>query len=319
MKILYLTGNGEDYLSDLSLHGLTSLNHEIDLVNKKDFLFDDFPSKKTNQLYGMGFTYSALISNDKVNTISLNEARKKIKSKNYDLIVFPEVHKFSRFLLYSIINKNKVAVMDGEDDVFFSITKQYFAYSILYSIKNLSLAPIFRFYIKTKVLFYLHGKRVTFFKRELLPNQNAFPISFAIPEEKINKEAFKKNRFMSILNPCVRETYIYNNEFDYYKGYKDSYFGLTKKKGGWDCLRHYEILANDCIPYFPDLISCPVTTMMNFPKNLIFEANELYEKTIDKWNEREWFELHEKLRIFTINELTTKKLAEYIINKSIKS
>jgi hypothetical protein len=286
MKILYLSGLGEDYLSDLSLHGITELNHSIDLINKKSFLFNDYPKEKKTQLYGMGFTYSGLIDSNKVRLIDSKIAKKRIKTKYYDLIIFPEVHKFSKLLLYSIIYNNKVAVLDGEDDIFFSISKQFFAYSILYSIKNFRLAPIFKFYIRTRILFFLHGKKVTFFKRELLPGQNALPISFAIPEEKINIDSFNKTRMMSILNPCIRETYIYKGEAEYYQGYKDSYFGLTKKKGGWDCLRHYEILANDCIPYFPDLISCPTTTMSNFPKDLILEANGLYECSLEQWDKR---------------------------------
>ena len=40
------------------------------------------------------------------------------------------------------------------------------------------------------------------------------------------------------------------NESDYYKDYQRSYFAITCKKGGWDCLRHYEILANAVSPTF---------------------------------------------------------------------
>ena len=32
-----------------------------------------------------------------------------------------------------------------------------------------------------------------------------------------------------------------------------AWFALTRPKGGWDCLRHYEILAAGTLPYFLDL------------------------------------------------------------------
>lgn len=46
-----------------------------------------------------------------------------------------------------------------------------------------------------------------------------------------------------------------DDEAAYHKMYQNSLFALTKKKGGWDCLRHYEILANGCIPIFETLSS----------------------------------------------------------------
>ena len=40
-------------------------------------------------------------------------------------------------------------------------------------------------------------------------------------------------------------------------------------------MRHYEILGNYCLPYFPDLKNCPLDTLFNFPKELILESNDL--------------------------------------------
>ena len=54
--------------------------------------------------------------------------------------------------------------------------------------------------------------------------------------------------------------------------YRQSMFALTSKKGGWDCLRHYEILAAGCIPIFEDLDSCPPDTLVSFPKKILREA-----------------------------------------------
>ena len=74
-----------------------------------------------------------------------------------------------------------------------------------------------------------------------------------------------------------------NQEKEYLQNYRDSFFSHTRKKGGWDCLRHYEILANGCIPIFPELEKCPSTTMTTFPKQLVIDANrELIPFTDDK-------------------------------------
>jgi len=36
-----------------------------------------------------------------------------------------------------------------------------------------------------------------------------------------------------------------------------SKFGITTKRGGWDCLRHYELAANGCVLCFRDLDAKP--------------------------------------------------------------
>lgn len=78
------------------------------------------------------------------------------------------------------------------------------------------------------------------------------PISFSIPEEKVVNEVPEKSIILANYNPTGvgSKFYKYDNENDYYNGYKKALFAITRKKGGWDCMRHYEILANGCIPIF---------------------------------------------------------------------
>ena len=49
-------------------------------------------------------------------------------------------------------------------------------------------------------------------------------------------------------------------------------------------MRHYEIMANGCIPYFPNIEQCPPNTMALLPKHLIIEGNKLYETVKDKYS-----------------------------------
>jgi hypothetical protein len=46
---------------------------------------------------------------------------------------------------------------------------------------------------------------------------------------------------------------VFDKEKDYYKDIQTSKFGITTKRAGWDCLRHYEIAANGAVLCFKDL------------------------------------------------------------------
>jgi hypothetical protein len=135
-----------------------------------------------------------------------------------------------------------------------------------------------------------------------------YPISFSIPESKIIKDIPKKKKILAINIPGDFKTYIFTNENSFNKDYQNSICGVTQKKGGWDCLRHYQILANGCIPYFIDLENCPTTIMTHFPKEIIIKAmNEVKSGTL---NYNTTIAL---LLEYTRNNLTTKKMAEYVL------
>lgn len=143
------------------------------------------------------------------------------------------------------------------------------------------------------------------------------PITFSIPEEKICNTPHVKTKIVSNLIPGDISTYIYNTEEEYYKEYQQSFFALTMKKAGWDCMRHYEIIANGCIPYFIDIENCPKNTMYLLPKELIIEGNSLYKKFYKNPSEsmNEYYELQQKMMDYTKEHLTTKKMAQYVLSQ----
>jgi len=146
------------------------------------------------------------------------------------------------------------------------------------------------------------------------------PISFCFPEEKIINSIPQKTKVLSSLIPGNMSTYIYNNESDYYNEYRQSLFAMTTKKAGWDCMRHYEIMANGCIPYFPNIEACPPMTMALLPKDLLIQGNALYKKykdaNINEIDLSECNELINKYLEYVRNHLTTAKMAKYILNKA---
>ena len=189
-----------------------------------------------------------------------------------------------------------------------------------------------------------------YFKRELLSEDRRIkPISFAIPKYKILKEIdYHPKNILAPLIPGKLNTYIYDNESSYYEMYKKSIFALTYKKAGWDCLRHYEILMNGCIPLFLDIENCPKNIITTLPKvkliDLLKEFNNIFSfynpfkifkkkhltfqrmfkilkfnfksdnlENFIKENERV-FELKKDLLNFTKKNLTTETLAKYTLD-----
>lgn len=114
-----------------------------------------------------------------------------------------------------------------------------------------------------------------------------YPLSYSLPDEMVvvGESVMEccKTRIWAEINPMDRSTYRFRcgQEAEYHQQYRDAMFAYTLKKGGWDCLRHYEIMVNGCIPVFVDLEHCPRDTLMSFPKELVAEANRLFGPLVE--------------------------------------
>lgn len=154
----------------------------------------------------------------------------------------------------------------------------------------------------------------------LLCHADPYPIQFAMPQDKIVKEVPDKDQDFAYIIPGQLNTYIFNNEADYYNDYQRSYFAITRAKAGWDCMRHYEILANGCIPYFLDIDKCNPNTMYFLPKELIIEAMNLPGVSYlhidhNKFDKVKYYELLNKMLDHARTYLTIQSMANYLINK----
>jgi hypothetical protein len=278
MNILYITkGDHVDYQNDCLLIGLKELyGSSVVDINKQLHNYETYDTSLVNSLYGKGMTVSRVLPDLEVDRTNLSA---KIKNNFFDLIVYGSIWRCDDHLekVLEHYPKNKVIAIDGEDHVF--IHKSY-------------------------------GLGIKYFKRELTEkHERLYPISFAFPTNKLNFKGTKIKNFAHI-TPLDTSTYIYDKEIDYYNDYNSSRFGVTMKKGGWDCLRHYEILANGCIPYFISIEKCPDLTLTDFPKNLCKEVNELFK---NEKPEKIFEEYIEKFQTHFINNNTTQKLGEKFI------
>ena len=327
MKILYIHANPDesefynDYLSDLLLHGLRE-NFGKDIIDYPGswHLYDDEVQKRQinqNKLWGKGFTLNNSLN--EFNSFDRTDISSKIKNNFFDLVIYSSIRRSDLFLDLVIDKKIKHVYIDGEDDTF----------------------------IDTK-----YSNKSLYFKRELNEKVcNILPISFAIPKSKIVKNINQNPKdLLAPLIPGKLDSYIYEKERDYYDMYFNSLFALTYKKAGWDCLRHYEILANGCIPLFLDLKNCPQETMKTLPKENLLSILNQNEFILSYYNPFKIFKkkfltfskiikginllyknkdvnvflknneginfLRQELLEYTKSELTTSKLAKYVIEKS---
>jgi len=165
------------------------------------------------------------------------------------------------------------------------------------------------------------ANRTTYFKREMIGEPNEFfrPISFAMPNVKCRLDLAEKIKPLGTVIPGHMNTYVFSREKDYYNDYASSLFAVTCKKSGWDCMRHYEILANRCVPYFADIDHCPINIMKTLDKELLSYIKkqvdvtgfEYYMPGQPGWDQyKEW---EEKLHIHFINNCTTLQLGNYML------
>lgn len=249
-------------------------------------MYNSFPEKQKTKLYGKGFTLYGLLEDS--NDIDRSDLESKIEKHYFDLIVYGSIQRCQDYLplVLSTYNSDKIIFIDGEDK------------------------PIILNYLLTR------GK---YFKRELYEeNRYLLPIHFTVPKEKFvaNLEDLDKNNFFAPCNPTDKTTYIYEAEKEYYQQYQESFFGITIKKAGWDCLRHYEIIAQGCAPYFYEIRECPYLTMHKFPRYEVLKLMQI----ADEYLASEYLDLDgyltnlEYLFNYAQKYLTTEALAKYIIN-----
>jgi hypothetical protein len=288
MKILYITNHNDiarasggfinDYQNDLVFYGLRELFGD-DVVDSTQIisLYKEYEGKIHPQHLWGGMTAFWLIGDNNIDRTDIEE---KIKGQYYDLIIYGAIKRCKNY--YDLVSKcyppNKVILIDGND--------------------KSDLDPLYEKHL--------------YFKRELITDHsNLLPITFGIPTNKLAIPNKNKIQEYATCIPGQPETYIFKEEQPYYEDYQKSYYGVTTKKAGWDCMRHYEILGNYCMPYFIGLEDCPKNTLANLPKELLLEGREL----ANNFDSQKYFIILDEIFNYTKENLTTKNIANYILSK----
>lgn len=281
LKILFFTHPYQDYLADSLLHGFKSLNEVVVYdYPRKNILYKD--GKNDQGITGNGMTLYYLLDEDKINRFDLfypllfkkfNPKYDQWFNKKYDLVIFSNIsNQFGYFIQFlPFLDKHNTLIFDGEDSP--------------------AIYPYYGFFWRRPLFWFLPRahKRFKYFKREWTPDskffryfkiipkpllkllpelKNLHKISFSIPEEKIIKSLPVKIKLFTkhIVDEEVASNvegsftkYAFENEDEYYRDLQESKFGITTKRSGWDCLRHYEIAANGAVICFRELDKKPDT------------------------------------------------------------
>ena len=233
-----------DYMSDCVYHGLKSLlGTDVQTRYDQFHMYTDIPEGYANNFHGKGFTLCSNLSPELRNTIDQPSMIDNLKQKVYDYVIFSRMSRSTQHYdeVCKYYDDNEIIIIDGHD--ISDIEEKY--------------------------------RKHTYFKRELVeaPSKTLHPISFSIPEEKLvplDRNVFKTNELAQVI-PGEMSTYTFASEEAYYNDYEVSLYGVTHKKGGWDCMRHLEVMANKCLPLFRDIEECPQHTMVDYRKDLIAE------------------------------------------------
>jgi len=289
MKILMTKSwNEPEYLDDGLLHGLRSIfGSNVVEYPRMWHMYEDsfgFGKKELSSICARGFTYYGRMEDP---TVDRTDLENKIQAGFFDIII---MHPWYPSPLHDIIMqytpKTNIAWIDGRDE--------------------------------TKILeeFIPTGR---YFKRELTSGrQDVIPISFGFPEERIQLP-IDKFRSVSPLIPGEMSTYIYFEEAEYYKQYNESMFGITTKKGGWDCLRHYEIMGSQCVPWFLDLAFCPPRICTTLPKFELLTVNRLINEhgadTFLTKFRQQYIDINARVQEHFARNCTTAALATYLLDQ----
>jgi hypothetical protein len=230
------------------LHGLRKIlgSSVVDYPRKK-VLYKDFSESPQEALHGKGFTlYTQAIEDVPSRELGEYSAVLYGVTNAYGVTDFPELNKLAP----------QVYFLDGHDN------------------EIIQKKPCF--------------------KREMFKEEaGVFPTGFGIPSYQIRKidlsikkQLFQKTAPKACFDDEHREFnrthYIFNTEEEYYRDMAESWFGLTCKKGGWDSLRHYEIIASGACLIFKRYNDKPALCSPQKLPVFTYNTNEELLELMDK-------------------------------------
>ena len=293
MKILYVTITDKkqqgDYLEIMALRSLRCVlgDNCIDYPKKK-ILYDDWSEVDKPSLHGKGFT---------IYTPPLEEIESRdyedvdaivygfINKPHYVNDVYPEIEKLDKPRIY----------IDGHDDA--EVVK-------IPSIKHELHAPQPRVYPMNLAI----------------PSSKIREIDFSIKTQVIPNTAPPYSRFgPQIMGIQGRQLYIFDDEEEYYDDMARSWFGLSCRKGSWDALRNYEIIAAGAVLLFRDYIHKPKfaspvgvpAISYSTPDELVALINHFLPNGQPT---EEYVNILNAQRKWLINMATEEKVGEYLIS-----
>ena len=258
LRLLFLADDREDYLADGVLHGLRQLPHlEVLDWPRKDCLYEGGRACRVAPQFavrGGGFSLYGLLQ-EPPGGIDRSQIWRRLEGGWFEAVVLSNVWRQWGLLLQwrELLARLPLLLLDGDDD------------ERLYPRSGTRLR---QFGLGTGLSRLLQAPTTHMFKREFTPRSRAWglrlqlhPLGFSIPEVAIVASVPSKTQIFPshIVDGELRvrvggsASYAFADEAAYRADLGTSRFGITTRRAGWDCLRHYEIAASGTIPCFRDL------------------------------------------------------------------
>ncbi len=280
MKILHINDfTRPDYMNDIVFHGGKKMFGDgYETTSPANYMYSDWLPHKQS-LYGRGFTLYCRLERPTSEPTEA-EVLEKIRSRYYDRVIFGAAHRWQLHidLVSRHYRRSEVAFIDGEDEDDIA-------------------------WPATEVGVY--------FKRELPAHHGALlPIGFGVPREIFRRDV-PKTQILAATIPNFNKEYAFTDEAEYHMEYARSSIAITTRKHGWDALRHYEIVANFCMPHFPGLESCPASTLSHFPKEEVVRYNSSCGMSVSDG----WQQAMESVWGHCLENCTTEAVFRYVMGK----
>ncbi|MCS3753158.1 hypothetical protein GGP79_001103 [Salinibacter ruber] len=338
IKILFICPKQEDFLSDSLLHGLRKIysNNVIDWPKNRYI----YKNSEYDDIHGGGFTiYNTL---DDIE-IEREDVKSRAKKNYFDLVILAKIHNQSDFIIrnYGWLTQTNLVILDtaDQDNIYpYSTNDLKKGYTFLF--KNLyKQFPYFKREITNYSYFSAKFGFLPVSLTKMIDNlsikgnkkllNNLENISFSIPKSKVLESPSKKDKLFTrhIVDREVAARVegstaekVFKDEDEYFDDIQSSKFGVTMKRSGWDCLRHYEIAANAAVPCFKRLSDkpkrCPPYGLG--PDNCIYYSN--FDELMHKVNELDHVDYicMQKNALEWAKENTTVKRAKLFLHKCQK-
>jgi hypothetical protein len=321
MNILYFTSSNCDNMEDAYLHGLRSLfGTSVVDYPKKEMMYRGWSTLPDAEMYGRLFTLWRTLDDLPVDRTDID---RKLRAGFFDLVVFGSILRTQPFYQFyePFLNPKKTIMLDGEDhnDIIVRAARKFVYF------KRELLAKASYYYNYKLVPKFLYQRRTY--------HPNVLPISFAIPKEKITTGISRANKTRLFPAHIVDEELrtharlaeyaknktslqlVFEAESEYYQNLQASKFGITTKRGGWDCLRHYEVAANGAVMCFRDLnkkyrLCAPHG--LNAENCMVYSSADSLLKRIDTMPDREYDSLLMNGYEWVASQSTDVKAADMI-------
>ena len=295
-RVLFLTESREDYLADSLLHGLISLGLDVVDYPRKQVLYAGHKACEVAPQLGVrgnGFTLYGLLEDRPVDRSFVIQ---RLEAGWFDLVLVGQIwRQWGQLLdLAPLLQTVPVVLIDGDDD-----TRLFHRSGT--RVRRYGWQP---FPIRSGLCLYLKRE----WQGEALRDRRCrvLPASFSIPAEKIRSDdpVSKKQRLAThcvdpeVARACDLQTsYAFSSEQAYYDDLAASRFAVTTKRGGWDCLRHYEIAASGALPCVRRLETKPASCA---PHGLKAGVNCV--------SYQNWSDLHKQLANLDANPVCYQRL-----------